>query len=130
MYILITTFGASLFLLALFFAVKEREVYSGTETALTRALRRWSPGAERLAHRAEDYGISHARSALSYLYRIYEKTLQYMLLAIRAIIVLLAEKMIQAVRGEKLLSSRSTSSMYLKHLKEHKDNIGNGREEV
>ncbi|MBP9771651.1 MAG: hypothetical protein KBD16_01870 [Candidatus Pacebacteria bacterium] len=130
MYILITSFAISLFLLALFFAVKEREVYSGTETVLTRLLRRWSPGAERIAHRAEDYGVSHARSAFMLLYRGYEKVLQYLLLAVRAIIVLLAEKMIQAVRGEKLLSSRSTSSMYLKHLKEHKDNIGNGRDEV
>jgi hypothetical protein len=122
MYTLISLFAASLLLIAVFFAIKEREVYKGSDTALTRLLRRHSPGAERLAHRLGYYMMTRLRSLASHLSRYYERLLQYLVWGARALVVMVAQRMIHAVKGEKLLSSRGASSMYLKHLKEHKDN--------
>ncbi len=125
MYVLITIFASSLFLVALFFAVKEREIYSGTAIWLTRLLRRYSPAAQTLAVRMGQKSLMQFRSLLVQLGRFYEKMLRAVTRGSRTFVVLVAERMIHAVRGEKMLSMRSTSSMYLKHLKEHKDNISN-----
>ncbi len=126
MYVLILLFASSLFLIALFFAIKEREIYSGSEIWLTRFLRRYSPTAEAFARRMGAGSLSHVRSVFARLEHWYIQALHYILWAGRAVIVVLAERMIHAVKGEKLLSMRSVSSMYFKHLKEHKDNTADG----
>ncbi|HXK39244.1 MAG TPA: hypothetical protein VJ837_00200 [Candidatus Paceibacterota bacterium] len=123
MYALIIAFATSLFLIAVFFALKEREAHSGRETRLTRFLRRHSPTAHAAAVRVGAKSISYLRSALSRITNVYARGARYVLRIGRAFVVIIAERMIHAVRGEKLLSMRSASSMYLKHLKEHKDGL-------
>jgi hypothetical protein len=130
MYVLITLFASSLFLIALFFAIKEREVYSGSEIWLTRFLRRHSPAVQAFAGRMGAGSLSHVRSVFARLEHWYTQVVHYILWAARALIVMLAERMIHAVKGEKLLSMRNVSSMYLKHLKEHKDNTAGGAPQV
>ncbi|MEK7579483.1 MAG: hypothetical protein AAB460_03075 [Patescibacteria group bacterium] len=125
-------FAASLLLIAIFFALKEREVSTGRMTFVTRFLVNHSPGAERVfihvtSHtmRLLDGVVGWLGDTLRRIYRIVATTLRYL-------IVLLAERMIRTVKGEKTLSQNGSSapSMYLKHLQEHKDNIGNGDVEV
>lgn len=130
MYVLLTLFASSLFLIALFFAIKEREVYSGRDIWLTRFLRRHSPAARAFADRMGAGSASHLRSGFARLERWYTQAVHYILWAARAVVVVVAERMIHAVKGEKLLSMRSVSSMYLKHLKEHKDNTAGGAPQV
>ena len=130
MYVLLILFASSLFLVALFFAIKEREVYSGTEIWLTRFLRRHSPAAQASAQRMGARSAARLHSGFSRLERWYAQGAHYILWAARAFVVLIAERMIHAVKGEKLLSMRGASSMYLKHLKEHKDNTAGGAPQV
>jgi hypothetical protein len=130
MFALITTFAVSLFLLSLFFAIKEREVYSGTDTMLTRVLRRFSPGAQAVAERIGSWLWRKLRAVLHRLDHVYEKAIHYGAWGIRAFIVMIAQRMIHAVRGEQLLTHQGASSMYLKHLKEHKDNTAAGAPQV
>jgi hypothetical protein len=130
MYALIIAFATSLFLIAVFLALKEREVYNGRETRLTRFLRRHSPAAQARAIRAAAKSVSYTRLALARLTNVYARGLHRVLQIARAFVVVVAERMIHAVRGEKLLSMRSASSMYLKHLKEHKDNTADSAPQV
>lgn len=130
MYALIIAFATSLFLIAAFFALKEREIYKNRETRFTRFLRRHSPAAQARAVRAAAKSVSYVHLVLSRLTNVYARGLHYVLRVARACVVIVAQRMIHAVKGEKLLLTRSASSMYLKHLKEHKDNTADGAPQV
>ncbi len=115
----IPIFLGSLFLTALFLAVKEREVYGGTQTFLTRFLVRWSPRAQAWWEQMSA-SLQRAFGSLStLLMKSIQRGEEYVVWTVRFVIVLLAEKMIKAVKGEKLLVSKGAPSLYLKRIKEH-----------
>ncbi len=124
-------FAGSLLLIAIFFALKEREVSTGRTTFVTRLLVAASPSTERAfmhatshAMRLIDGSFEWVGDTLRRAYGIAAATLRYL-------IVLLAARMVKAVKGEKLLSENNGApSMYLKHLQEHKDNIAGGESQV
>ncbi|MEN9405319.1 MAG: hypothetical protein RLY47_278 [Candidatus Parcubacteria bacterium] len=122
-------FASSLFLIALFFALKEREVYAGEATRFTRFLVKHSPAVESVWRRCgawldRTYHMLFAR-VVAFITNIGAR----IAVTFRYIVVLLADKMIKAVRGEKFLEMTGAPSMYLKHLKEHRDAKNRDRDE-
>lgn len=122
-------FASSLFLIALFFALKEREVYAGEATWFTRFLVKHSPAVESIWHRC---GVWLNRTYHTFFARVVAFLTGIgvrIAVTFRYIVVLLADKMIKAVRGEKFLEMNGAPSMYLKHLKEYRDAKNRDRDE-
>ncbi len=114
-------FASSLLLLALFCALKEREIYAGRQTWFTRLLVRYSPAAEEAWYRCGAW-IGRTYRAFAMRFVAFAKDIfARAVVTFRYIVVMLADKMIKAVRGEKFLEMNGAPSMYLKHLKEHRD---------
>lgn len=103
----IILFASSLFLIALFFAVKEREVYGGTETFLTRFFRRHSPTAEAFVLRTTARIMRRVLLWTATFRASYRRVLSIVVFRLRALVVAVAERMIRAVKGEKILSMRN-----------------------
>lgn len=114
-------FASSLLLIALFFALKEREVYAGEATRFTRFLVKHSPAAESLWLRFGAWISRTYHAFFAHIVAFITRIGARIAVTFRYIVVLLADKMIKAVRGEKFLEMTGAPSMYLKHLKEARD---------
>lgn len=117
-------FASSLFLIALFFGLKEREVYAGKSTAFTRFLVRHSPAVESVWKRCGSWIDATYHTLFARAVAFVKNIATRVTVTFRYLIVMLADKMIKAVRGEKFLEMNGAPSMYLKHLKEHRDAKG------
>lgn len=106
----------SLVLLGGFLLFKRREFARGTTSGMTRMLMAHSPAAEM----RYDAFVARLRVSLlkwrdityAFVTRLWRTTRVFL----RHIVVLLAAKMVQAVRGEKLMYGNGAPSLYLKRL--------------
>lgn len=114
-------FAGSLLALATFFALKEREVYSGSRTLPTRVLAQFSPVAERMWHAVLAIVLTHTHRIAVIITSAVARVFVRIGVTIRYLIVVLAEKMIKGVKGERFLSMRGAPSVYLKRLKDEVD---------
>lgn len=111
-------FAGSLLALAGFFALKEREVYSGAPTLPTRILMQLSPVAERMWQAALAIALAHAHRIAVIVASAVARVAMRVGVTARYLIVVVAEKMIKGVKGERFLSMRGAPSVYLKRLKD------------
>lgn len=123
-------FASSLFLIALFFGLKEREAYAGRPTALTRFLVRHSPAAEGLWNACGAWIDRTYHALFARIAGFAKNAVARTTVTFRYVVVMFADKMIKAVRGEKLLEMNGAPSMYLKHLREHRDTSGRAPDET
>ncbi len=122
-------FASSLFLIALFFALKEREVYAGQSTRFTQFLVKHSPAAESAWHRCMVWINRTYHAFFARIVALLTNVGARITVTFRYVVVLVAGKMIKAVRGEKFLEMTGAPSTYLKHLKEHRDAKNRDRDE-
>jgi hypothetical protein len=114
-------FASTLFLIALYFALKEREVYAGEATRFTQFLIKHSPAVESVWRRFGAWLNRTYHTLFARVVAFITSIGARISIMFRYVIVLLADKMIKAVRGEKFLEMNGAPSMYLKHLKEARD---------
>lgn len=111
-------FATSLLLLAIFFAIKEYEAYRSRHTLATRVFVYASPLAERVWQRIRGV-VAHV---IKTLIVIVGERLRLVIMRLgvtaRYLVVVMAEKMVKAVRGERFLSMRGAPSVFLKRLSE------------
>ncbi len=122
MLISISIFAFSLLFLSAFFALKEREAYTGHTFASTRFLVNHSP-------RAQAWWNHHFNTIREITHKVFRTiyiTIKYLFHVafahVRLIVVRVAHKMIERVKGEHLFFKVATPSSYLKHLQEHSKN--------
>lgn len=115
MLVSVSIFAFALLSLSIFFAIKEREAYAGTQYAITRFLSHHSP-------RIETLWYSHLDRAVEFWSRIGKViliTIKYLIYRgvrrMRFLIVRFAHGIIKGVRGEQFLRVE-TPSPYIKHL--------------
>lgn len=121
-------FATSLLVLAVFFAIKEREVYSGSSTFITRIFAYLSPSAERVWNAVYSFVISRVTASIHAGGEHLRHIIGRLGVTLRYLVVVLADKMIKSVKGERLLSMRGGASVYLKNLGDGGTGMSSDRE--